>query len=330
MTICRKPMGAILAGVLAFFLACLPGRAEAACTTTSGTVSLGTVSSFTAAASAQTAQGATGFTCTGSTLSIASTNTITATIASATNSQGTQPRLNNAASNDYVPYNICKDSSCSATYSVGDTITWSSTTFVGIIGQFNASDGSLPIYVRTVPGTQVAAGTYTSTITFNWSWHLCSAGIGPVCVYDDGTATSTVTVSMIVSADCVLTAPSVNFGSAAFVGSFDPVAQTLVIRCSKDAAYTVGIDDGQNYATSRRLTDGSSYISYELYFPQGSTSRWGHIGAERRSSAEATTNAGTYTGTTDQTFTYRAEILTGQATPAPGTFTDTLTVDVQF
>lgn len=321
----------VFAALMLLTMIGLPGRAEAACTASSGSVNLGSnVSSFTVATTAQNASGSTGFSCTGSLLSLISTNTITATITAATNSQGTQPRLYNSVSNDYIPYLICQNSNCASTYAVGSQITWSSTTFAGILGLFNASGGTLPIYIQTVPGTHVAAGTYTSTITLNWIWHLCALGVLNACVYDDGTATSTVAVTMTVSADCAISAPPVSFGSAAFVGSFDPVAQTLTIRCSKDSAYTVGIDNGQNFSASRRLASAGNYIAYEIYFPQGSQNRWGSLGAERRSSSAATTNAGIYTGTTSQTFTYGAQILTGQTTPPPGVYTDTLAVDVQF
>lgn len=301
-----------------------------ACTTSSGTVDLGSVSSLTVADSQQLATGSTGFACTGSLLSLISTNTITATIASASNSSGTQPRLFDAATGDYIPYAICKDTSCSATYSVGSTITWSSTTFAGILGLFNASGGTLPLTIRTASGTQVAAGTYTSVITINWSWHLCAVGALGLCVYDDGTATSVVNVTMIVTPDCAIAAPQINFGTAALVGSLDPVTQSITIRCSKDAAYTVGIDNGLHASGGRRMENGGNYIAYDIYYPAGSASRWGPAGAERRGSDTATTNAGVYTGTTDQTFTYSAEILSGQTTPPAGTYTDTLTVDVAF
>ncbi|RRI35690.1 protein CsuE, partial [Pseudomonas aeruginosa] len=30
-------------------------------------------------------------------------------------------------------------------------------------------------------GAGLLAGTYTDTIGLNWAWHLCAAGIGPVC-----------------------------------------------------------------------------------------------------------------------------------------------------
>ncbi|UNK79782.1 spore coat U domain-containing protein [Sphingopyxis granuli] len=310
-------------------LLCIPGRAEAACTTSSGTADLGTLGSF-AAATSQTAEATTGFVCTGGLLSLVSTNTITATVTSATNSQGTQARLHNAVSGDYIPYSICQDAACNQTYGVGSQIVWSETTFLGILGLFNSSDGSLPIYLRTGSGNHVAAGTYTSTISIQWDWHLCAVGLFGLCIYDDGTDTSTINVTMVVTADCVLSAPPVNFGSAAFAGSFDPVTQTLTVRCTKGENYSVGIDNGLHYAANRRLSDGTNFISYEIYYPQGSNDRWGFSAGERRSSNEATTGGGIYTGTSDQTYTFRAEILAGQITPPAATYSDTLTVDIQF
>lgn len=319
---------AVLGALVGLFL--LSSPAQAACTTSAGTVNLGTVSSFAVAATAQNASGSTGFACTGSLLSLVSTNTITATVSSVTNSQGNQPRLYSAATGEYIPYMICKDSGCGATYPVGSQINWSSTTFVGILGLFNASDGTLPVYVRTTPGAQVAAGTYTGTINLAWNWRLCALGAFGLCLYDEGTAVSTVTVTMIVTNDCLIDAPTLDFGSAAFAGSFDAVTRTIAIRCSKGAAYSVGISNGMHYLGNRRLALGSAFLDYELYFPENSTARWGPAGAERRSSAVATGNAGLYNGLAGQTYTYRAQILPGQPTPAPGTYTDTLIVDVQF
>ena len=104
----------------------------------------------------------------------------------------------------HLPYSICKDNGCGTVYNVGSTVRWSSTTFLGILGLFNATDGSLPLYLRTATGVTLPAGTYTDTIGLNWAWHLCAAGIGPVCVYDDGTASSSVNVTLTVLKDCFI------------------------------------------------------------------------------------------------------------------------------
>jgi spore coat protein U-like protein len=312
------------------FFQCMTVAANAGCSTTSGTVDLGTQPSTTVAVSAQGASGSTGFTCTSSILSLASTNTVTATIVSVSNSLGTQPRLGTSPAGDYIPYSICKDSSCSSTYAVGTPMVWSSTTLLGLLGLFNASGGTLPIYAKTTAGTQVAAGTYTSVIAINWSWSLCSVGVLGACVYETGSTTNTVTVTLIVTNDCTIVAPALNFGSAAFVGSLKPVTQNITIRCSKGAAYTVGIDNGLNFSTNRRLANGTNYIGYEIYFPSTGTTRWGSVGGQRVSSAAATTNATIYTGTTDQTYTYKAVILPGQPVKPKALYSDTLLVNVVF
>jgi spore coat protein U-like protein len=315
--------------VLVLLMLALPGPARAACTGPPGAVSLGSVTSFVAASTSQNATGPTGFSCTGSVLALFGTNTITATIASATNSSGTQPRLGDPATGDFIPFVVCKDAGCSPTYGIGGQITWSSTTFGGLLGFFNAT-GTLPISIRTLPGAQMAAGTYKSTITVNWTWRLCTAGLGPVCIYDQGSLTSTIDVTMIVSRDCAISAPPLDFGKAAFASSFDPVTQSISIRCSKGATYTVGMDDGTHFSSNRRLANGANSIGYEIYYPATSAIRWGKAGAERVGSSQATANAGLYTGSTNQLYTYKAQILSGQPTPPPGVYTDTLTVDVQF
>lgn len=317
--------------LLSLLVSVSPARAD--CTASAGSADLGTVSSFAAASTAQNTTASTGFTCSGSgTLTLATTNTVSATIQSATGSSGTQPRLHDAATGDYIPYVICRDSGCAQTHAIGSQITWSSTTLLGLLNLFTGPGGTLPLYIRTVPGTQVAAGTYASTITLFWEWDICSVGALTLCLTrDTGNATSTIDVVMIVDKDCAITAPSVDFGSAAFVSSFDPVTQSISVICSKDASYTVGIDDGLHPSGGiRRLSDGTDFIEYDIYYPASSNTRWGSIGSERRSSSEATSNAGVHTGTTAQGFTYRAEILSGQTTPPAGIYTDTLMIDIQF
>ncbi|MFX6334776.1 spore coat protein U domain-containing protein, partial [Acinetobacter baumannii] len=87
------------------------------------------------------------------------------------------------------------------------------------------------------------AGTYTDTIGLNWAWHLCAAGIGPVCVYDDGTASSSVNVTLTVLKDCFIdSAPDLSFGSAALVSAFTAVNQNIGVRCTLNATYTIGFD----------------------------------------------------------------------------------------
>lgn len=310
----------------------LASPAQAGCAVGAGNASFGNVSSFTAATT-QTTAAATGFLCSGSVLSLLATNQVMATIVAADSDNG-QLRLESATTADFIPYILCKDADCAATFNVGETIVWSHTSLLGLLGLFNASDGSMPIYIRTAAGANVAAGTYTSTININWDWDICTLAITDLlCLAHDRPSAplpATVTITMVVESDCVINAPPADFGTAAFVDSFDPVTQTINVRCTKGSSYTIGIDDGLHYAGQRRLSAGSDYIAYEVYYPHGSDSRWGSSGGQRRDSSEATTNPGLPTGTADQGFTYRAEIVPGQSTPPAARYTDTLTVDIQF
>lgn len=306
--------------------------AQAGCTTASGIIDLGVASSIHVEGNSLSASGTTGFKCTGSgVLGLLMTNTVSATILGTSDSNGNQPLLRNAASGDLIPYDICQDVACASSYPVGTKITWSATSLLGLLGLLNASDGSMPLYVQSVAGQNVAAGVYTATINLRWEWDICGVGLANIClVPEKGSADSIVQVTLTVTKDCLIDAPDVNFGRAAFAESFEPVVQSLAIRCTKNAAYTVGIGDGAQPSGSRRMAMGGAYLAYELYFPASSNNRWGSTGAERASSAEATTNAGGHDGLLAQTFTYRAEILSGQTTPPPGTYSDTLIVDVAF
>ncbi|HEJ4674773.1 TPA: spore coat U domain-containing protein [Pseudomonas aeruginosa] len=306
--------------LLGFATLCASPLLLAACTTSSGTGNFGSLSSFTVASTAQTITGTTGFKCTGSLLSILSTNTIDATITSTANPLGTTPRLYNAASGTYLPYSICKDNGCGTVYNVGSTVRWSSTTFLGILGLFNATDGSLPLYLRTATGVTLPAGTYTDTIGLNWAWHLCAAGIGPVCVYDDGTASSSVNVTLTVLKDCFIdSAPDLSFGSAALVSAFTAVNQNIGVRCTLNATYTIGFDNGNNFSGGwRRMLSGANAIQYNLYKP-GDSTVW----------TTSNTQAGTGSGAA-QNVPYRAIVNPAQGNVPAGTYSDTVRVILTY
>ena len=214
----------------------------ASCSASSSSTSFGSLSSFTLASSAQLVESGTGFTCTGSLLSVLSTNTVTATFASSTHTSGTTPRLYSSSAGSYIPYKLCGDSACSTTYSIGGSKTWSSTSLIGLLGLFNSSDGTLPLYLKTSSGVNVPAGTYTDTLTLSWSYKICFVGVLGICRYTSGTATSTIAVTLIVTNDCAIdTAPDVNFGSAALPVDFSDVSSSLGVRCTSNASYKVSL-----------------------------------------------------------------------------------------
>ncbi|GGP25989.1 Csu type fimbrial protein [Silvimonas amylolytica] len=312
-------------------LCCGTGHAMAAagCAASNGTASLGTsVSSFTVYNTQLSSTATSGFKCTGSLVSLLGTNVVTVTLQSSTNQTGTQARMRSGT--DYVPYVICKDSGCSSVYNMGNTITWSSTTLLGLLGLFNSSDGSLPLYIRSLTGARVAANNYTDTLTLNWTWQLCDLGVAGLCLVVSGSGTSTVTVTLGVANDCVLTTPDVQFGAAPLVSGFADINQSVQVVCTKGASYTVGMSNGNNYSgTVRQMkSTAGGLLQYDIYKPDGT--RWGPTGTDRRSSAAADINAGIYDSVTTQSYNYRASIIKTQTTPATGSYTDLVTLDIGF
>ena len=107
---------------------------------------------------------------------------------------------------------------------------------------------------------------------------------------------------------------------------------TVQITCSAETPYSVGLSDGQNFDQTRRMlnTIGSGYLPYEIY-KNTTTDRWGHLGTERWSSADATLNPGKYDGSAAQGYAYTAKIIDDGSNPSVvGTYKDTLTIEVAF
>ncbi|MBI7313420.1 Csu type fimbrial protein [Pseudomonas aeruginosa] len=306
--------------LLGFATLCASPLLLAACTTSSGTGNFGSLSSFAVASTAQTITGTTGFKCTGSLLSFFSTNTIDVTMTSSANPQGTTPRLRNAITGTYLPYNICRDSNCNTTYNLGSRAQWTSRNFVGILGFFNSSNGALPLYFRLPTGTTLPAGTYTDTITLNWAWHLCSAGALGICFYDDGSAISTVNLTLMVLNDCFIdSAPDVSFGNAALVSAFTTVNQNIGVRCTLNATYTIGFDNGNNFSGGwRRMLNGANAIQYNLYKP-GDSTIWSLDNPQRRRG----------TGSA-QTIPYRAIVNPAQRNVPAGIYRDTVRIILTY
>lgn len=201
---------------------------------------------------------------------------------------------------------------------------------LGLLG--GSSPKTVPLFVNTIIGSNVAAGVYTETLSIYWNWSYC-AGVGALggCLgRDTNSGTATLTVNMTVSNDCTITAPNISFAGAPVVSAFSAVSQTLNISCTKDSAYTVGLDPGQNASGGRRrMALGSNFLAYDIFKSAGSTV-WGSVGAARRSSTDAEINPGNGLGIGSQVFNYNAKIYTDQATPPAGAYTDSVVLDVGF
>ncbi len=270
-----------------------------------------------------------GLSCTGSLLALVTNNDhIYATITSATAGMV-------GPTGDVISYNIYATNSTSATYLItrGTPYDFASSGVIDILGLLGSrTPKTVPIYMNTLIGSNVAAGVYSETLSINWNWNYCiGIGLGNLCLgRDTGNATAILTVNMTVNNDCTITAPNVSFGGAPVVSAFAPISQSINISCTKGSPYTVGLDPGQNASGGRRrMISSGNYLAYDIFKSAGTTV-WGSVGAARRSSSDAEINPGNGTGTGSQIFNYNARVYTDQPTPAAGTYTDSVILDVGF
>lgn len=95
------------------------------------------------------------------------------------------------------------------------------------------------------------------------------------------------------------------------------------LKCSQGTAYSVALDSGQNAnGSERRMGNGGEYVSYQLYQDAGRSQAWGN------GSNGGTVLAGIGTGNNEELVVYGR--VPAQATPAAGTYADTVQVTVAW
>lgn len=314
------------AGLALLLLAgCMPSG-WAGCTATVSAGNLGTQNSYDVSSTPLTTSVSSGLKCTGSLLNLGGTNTITAVIGATLHPDVNQPRLYSAATGQYLPYNLCKDSGCGAVYVQGSSIIWSSTTALDLLGLFTSPGGTLPIFIRPQMSSNLAAGTYTDTIPINWSWNICTVAIGGICVPDTGSITSgsAISLSLVVTNFCYIdSAPNVGFGTAALPsGLTTVVSNTISVRCTLNASYSVNLtssvaSSGQYRQMASTVNGTTSYIQYQLFKGDGTV--W-----------TAATNSNAMGAGTSQSFPYTASVNLSQNNQPAGGYSDTVTVTVAY
>lgn len=342
--VCRlkdiNALGRIIGGLilaLLFWPSLAQAQTYGTCTVATSTIDLGDVGSYSVATTPVQFSGASGISCT-TLLNLAATSYIKVKVDGST-------FLLTGPGSQTIPFTLSSTAG-GAALGVGSEADFSTTALLSLFAEPN---NSIPLYARTTATTGLAAGTYSGTVTLRWYFSVCTVAIVACVTSSDSPGINratlpasgwgagvpvTVTITLEVLPDCKITAPNVAFGTAPLVGSFSPITQSVSVRCSKDSSYTVGLNDGVNFSGTRRMRQGSTsnYLTYEIYRGSSSSAgRWGSaISGERRSSGTADTNPGIYDTTTLQGYTYNAVINPAQTTPAAGTYTDTVIVDIAF
>src|SRR5262245_16669853 len=138
------------------------------------------------------------------------------------------------------------------------------------------------------------------------------------------TATGSFNVQVAIAATCVVTsATTLDFGTQGVLSANIDQTSAITIPCTNTTPYNIGLDKGLNGSsvTTRQMKAGSELVNYSLFSDAGRTVNWGNtVGTD--------TVAATGNGSA-QPFTVYGRIPP-QTTPAPATYTDTITVTVTY
>ncbi len=139
------------------------------------------------------------------------------------------------------------------------------------------------------------------------------------------TATGNFQVLLTINAECrLISATDLDFGTTGVIQTPLTATSNIVIQCTATTPYDVGIDAGLGAGAtiaSRKMTGPGGTVDYTLYQEAARTNLWGNtIGTD--------TVASTGTGS-PQTFTVYGYVP-AQATPAPGSYIDTVLVTVTY
>ena len=137
--------------------------------------------------------------------------------------------------------------------------------------------------------------------------------------------TTTFGVQVALTATCTInSAPALNFGTQGILSANVDQTSTIQVTCTNSTPYNMGLNAGTGSGATvatRKLTSGGATVNYTLYSDSGRSTVWGNT-------VSTDTAAGTGNGGA-QSYTVYGRIPT-QTTPAPGTYTDTITVTVTY
>lgn len=137
------------------------------------------------------------------------------------------------------------------------------------------------------------------------------------------TITDTFNVLITINAFCAITTPTnLNFGSNNLLNANVDQTSGFNVQCTNTTPFNIGLNNGANFSGTRRMADGSgNYVNYDLYQNTGRTTAWGTtIGTNTL----AATGTGASVG-----YTVYGRVPT-QTTPAPGNYSDTVTISVTY
>jgi spore coat protein U-like protein len=132
-------------------------------------------------------------------------------------------------------------------------------------------------------------------------------------------------VQLTIQAECIInSATNLDFGSRGVLAANVDQTSTIQVQCTNTTPYNIGLNAGTGSGATvatRKLTNGGNTINYTLYSDSSRTTVWGDTVATDTVAATANGSA--------QSYTVYGRVPV-QSTPAPATYTDTITVTVTY
>lgn len=139
-------------------------------------------------------------------------------------------------------------------------------------------------------------------------------------------STTTFNVTATVAATCTVAATNMGFGTVNVLsGSNVDTTSTITVTCTNGTTYSIGLNPGTGSGATvsdRKMTSGGDTLNYGLFTDSNRSTNWDDIGG---------TNVGSGTGSgSGQAHTVYGRVPLGQTTVPPGSYSDTITVTVEF
>lgn len=245
----------------------------------------------------------------------------------------------NGGTSSTLPYGLYSDGGYSQNWGYTGTSVVSLDFPLSLVTGQGSSYVLLYPKLPAVPAT-VPAGTYMQSFGGDQTaiaYQIYLAILSPPACGSGGFTSGTLSfqVTAVVGDYCQLSLPvsTMNFGgSVGILSSSLPATTSIGVQCTSGAngpngtGYTISLDRGSTSGSSlsdRRLAgSGGAVVHYQLYTDAARSTVWGDGTA-------STATAGGIGSGTIQTYTVYGQVP-AQTTPAPGTYTDTVTVTVAY
>lgn len=195
---------------------------------------------------------------------------------------------------------------------------------VSVVISGGNGSATVTMYGRIDSGQNVAAAAYSSTLQVTGR---LPSGNSPCSSNSGSSFTGSFTASARLDGTCTITASPVNFGTTASLASAQTASGSLSVLCSATMPYSIALNAGTttgNTIAARRMSlngAGPGVVSYQLYQDPGYSTLWGD-------GTSGATYPGTGTGTTQSVPVHGR--VPAQATPAAGTYNDTITATITY